>query len=180
MKHVSLIAAFALLAFNTNAQVLFEENFDGCAIPTDWSTNMVTGVDDWQFGDNGGASVDGSCMAYFDDDFIGDLAPVSLVELESPTLDLSAESAAELTLDYVFEDLGTSAFHILLWNGTSWDTAFTEVSDPGCFGWNPFCAPRIATVNISNHLSADFKFKLVYDDGEDWCGQYSDYSSRSC
>jgi hypothetical protein len=168
MKYISLIAAFALLAFNANAQVLFEENFDGCALPTDWSTNMITGVDDWQFSDNTGANVDGTCMAYFDDDVIGDLASVSLVELESPTIDLSGVSAAEMTLDYVFEDLGLSSFQILLWNGTTWDTAFTEVSDPGCFGWSPACAPRMALVNVSNYLSADFKFKLVYDDGADW------------
>ena len=168
MKHISLVLALAVLTININAQVLFEENFDGCSLPADWSTNMVTGVDDWQFGDNTGASVDETCMAYFDDDALTNTAPLSLVELESPTIDLSGVSAAELSLDYVFEDLGISSFQIHLWNGATWDIAFTEVTDPGCFGWYPGCTPRIALVNVSDYLNSDFKFKLVYDDGADW------------
>ena len=168
MKFKLLVLALGLLSFGTNAQVLFEENFDGCALPTDWSSSTVTGSDDWLFGDNTGDNVDGTCMAYFDDDAIGDLAAFSLVEIESPTIDLSGNSAAEMTFDYVFEDLGASAFHVLFWNGSSYDTVFTETTDPGCFGWSPFCGPRQAVINVSDHLNSDFKFKLVYDDGDDW------------
>ena len=70
---------------------LIIQNFDECSLPTDWTTNIVTGEDDWQFGiPNNGITMNGSCFAFFDDDAIGKDQPFSIVELKSPVFDGTA------------------------------------------------------------------------------------------
>lgn len=172
MKHFSIIAALALLAFNTNAQVLFEENFDGCALPTDWTLETTAGDTAWTFGDNAAGtpagSVDGSCMAYFHDDDYGDGTPALIIDLNSPVWDLSAQDTAELHFDYMFQTLGAS-FSVALWNGAAWDTVWTVNSNPACTGvLFPGCTAEQVSINVTDYLNADFQVKFIYDDANTW------------
>ncbi len=161
--------ALLLLAGSVSAQSVFFENFDACNAPSGWTNTATVGSTAWSFGNNAGATysgtVDGSCMAFINDDELGSGFPALVADLISPVIDLSALDTAQLKFDYIFDDIGTSYFAVALWNGADWDTVFTELTDPGCLGFFPNCGPRFASIDLSNYLIADFQAKFIYDDG---------------
>lgn len=172
MKNLFTILIAISLTLPSLAQNFFSENFDGCTLPTNWTNTAVVGDTVWVFGDNAlgtpDGNVDGTCMAYVHDDDLGSGYPAVVMDLISPVIDLSSLDTAELRFDYIFEELGASYFAVALWNGTDWDTVFTENTDPGCFGFFPTCSPRSANINITDHLIADFQMKFIFDDGNGW------------
>lgn len=172
MKNLYLIVLMVLVGLTASAQNFFLEDFNACGSPADWATTIVTGDDPWLFGDNAAGTpagtVDGTCMAYFDDDELTGAAAFSTVDLTSPIIDLSSLDTGLLQFDYIFEDLGTSFFAVALWNGTAWDTVFTENTDPGCFGFFPACGPRSASIDLTGYLNADFQANFIFDDGDGW------------
>ena len=161
-----MLAAFA------NAQNSFFEDFDACATPAGWTNTAVLGPNSWTLGNNAVAgysgTVDGSCMAFINDDELGGGAPALIADLITPSMDLSGLDTAQLKFDYVFDDIGTSYLKVALWNGTVWDTVFTEDTDPGCLGFFPGCSPRSAVIDLSDYLVADFQAKFIYNDGDGW------------
>lgn len=171
-KIYTLFTALLVASTATYAQSVFFEDFDDCALPSGWTNNAVLGDTAWVFGDNSGGepsgNVDGSCMAYIHDDDLGSAAPALVADLISPIVDLTSLDTALLQFDYVFEDISGSYFAVALWNGADWDTVFTENSDPGCFGLFPACAPRSASIDITDYLIADFRIKFIYDDNDSW------------
>jgi subtilisin-like proprotein convertase family protein len=155
-----------------SAQNIFLEDFDACELPAGWSNTSVLGDTIWTIGDNAsgtpGGSVDGSCMAFVHDDDLGSAFGAIIMDLETPVIDLSAQDTGLLQFDYIFEDIGASYFAVALWNGATWDTVFTENTDPGCMGFFPTCGPRSASIDLSGYLNADFQAKFIYDDGDGW------------
>ena len=146
---------------------LIFEDFNGCAMPTGWSTNLVGGVDDWQFGDNGGVdNIDGSCMAYFDDDFIGNAAPASWVELLSPVVDNSTGDNLQLTFDFNYNNIGADSFFVDVWNGATWDNIMLLTGDSIGF-WNGGPYPT-AVIPMAGYTNADFQVRFSYNDAGLW------------
>lgn len=147
---------------------LIYENFNGCALPAGWSNNILTGNDAWLFGDNGGVNnLDGSCMAYFDDDAIGSGAAPSWVELVSPVVDMSAGGNLELSFDYNYNHIGADSFYVEVWNGTQWDQVLLETSDNvGTWASGPPYAN--AAIPLAGYTNADFQFRFVFNDGGVW------------
>lgn len=172
MKYIYTLLVALVAVTGANAQNFFFEDFDGCSIPTDWTNTAVVGDTAWVFGDNSAGSpagsVDGTCMAYVHDDDLGSGYPAVVADLVSPVIDLTTLDTALLQFDYIFEDLGASFFAVALWNGSDWDTVFTETTDPGCFGFFPDCGPRSASISIEDYLIADFQMKFIFDDGNAW------------
>lgn len=172
MKNLYIVIALVFAASVTSAQNFFFESFDDCELPTNWTNTAVVGDTVWAFGDNTlgspAGNVDGTCMAYVHDDDLGSGYPAVVMDLVTPVIDLSSLDTALLQFDYVFEDLGSSYFAVALWNGSDWDTVFTENSDPGCFGFFPTCSPRSANIDLSGYLNADFQVKFIFDDGAGW------------
>lgn len=154
----------------SSAQNIISENFDACGLPTDWENMAVAGPNTWLFANDApaGGSVDGTCFAYIDDDFLGSGAPALIADLITPTYDLSAYGNAEFRFDYIFEDIAESFFTVSFWNGTSWDVVWTENTDPGCFGFYPDCSPRQAAIPLAGYLNADFRAKFTYNDNNSW------------
>ncbi len=92
-------------------ETILIENFDGCELPTGWTSEILKGEHDWQFGqvtnDNStNQSMNGSCFAYFDDDGIGGDAPFSTVELRSPVFDGSQFAEFILKFDIILRKAG--------------------------------------------------------------------------
>lgn len=149
------------------ATTLIYENFNSCTAPAGWTNNLITGVDPWLFGDNGGNNIDGSCMAYFDDDAIGSAAPDSWVELLSPVVDMSAGGNLELAFDYNYNWIGADSFYVEVWNGTAWDQVLLETSDnTGTWASGPPYAN--ASIPLAGYTNADFQVRFVYNDGGVW------------
>ena len=89
---------------------LLLENFDACAKPAGWVTQILKGVNDWTFGlslngsyKNYAASLNGTCFALFDDDIIGANAAPSKLRLTSPTFDGTRFANVFLDFDMNFK-----------------------------------------------------------------------------
>jgi hypothetical protein len=152
----------------TNAQTaVYSENFNGCALPTGWTTVITSGVNDWVFGDNTGSNIDGSCMAYFDDDAIGSGAAFSTVELYSPFYDMSAQTTASVVFDYNFLALGNSFFAVDIWdkNTSSWVNILNQTTT-NCGFWG--CVYPDIQQDITSYLSDSVQMRFTYDDGDTW------------
>jgi len=169
MRQLLLIALCVLVGSSlSNAQTaVYSENFNGCALPTGWTTVISSGVDDWQFGANGGGNIDGTCMAYFDDDAIGSGAAFSTVELYSPFYDMTAQNTASIVFDYNLRALGTSFFAVDIWdkNTTSWVNIVNETTN-NCGVWG--CAYPDVQQDITAYLSDSVQVRFTYDDGDTW------------
>ena len=171
MKKILFTSILGISTLFAQGQNINVQNFDGCALPSNWAANAVTGTNTWQFGaasNYDGGSIDGSCYAFLDDDALGSGGAALVADLVTPVMDLSTYSNAEMRFDYIFEDLGGSSLSVSFWNGTSWDVVWTEVSDPGCFGFYPDCSPRQAVISLAGYLTADFQAKITYNDDNSW------------
>lgn len=174
MRHIYLTAALLIAAFCANAQTFFIEDFDNCAAPDGWTADIVAGPANWAFTENAGpnnlaptGNIDGSCMAFFDDDVLTSAADPSIVDLTSPVINLSTLDTAVLRFDYVYRQIGTQSFEVALWNGADWDTVFvaTANTEP-CTDFT--CDATNEVIDLSGYLNADFRVKFIYNDGAGW------------
>ena len=148
------------------------ETFNGCEKPAGWETQILSGVDDWKFGLitegaalSNGNSMDGSCFAFFDDDFLGQSAPYSTVRLMSPWFD--GTEFGQFTLDfdlilrYFSEKLAVFVEHD---NGTEYLVA-ESTGDVG----GPYFSNYVHTVlDLSPYKSQQMRVVFQFDDGQDW------------
>jgi hypothetical protein len=148
------------------------ESFNGCAKPQGWETQVLTGIDDWKFGVitegaalGGSNSMDGTCFAYFDDDFIGQSAPFSIVRLVTPWFDGSQYSQFTLEFDailrYHSEKLAAIVQHV---NGQEFIVAESQGSIGGPF----FNQYQHIQLDLSPYRSSQMRVIFEYDDGHDW------------
>jgi hypothetical protein len=137
------------------------ENFDGClgSAPAGWSTNVASGSDDWVFNSTtfAGNTIDGTCMASFDDDAGG--AYDNTVELYSPVVDMSSYATGSLAYDYFHEDyIGSGSLTVEVYDGSVWQQVFFETND----------ASGSRTEDITAHMNVSFQVRWIYDDDDDW------------
>ncbi|HMX41911.1 MAG TPA: hypothetical protein PKD78_16355, partial [Saprospiraceae bacterium] len=149
------------------------ESFNACALPQGWSTEMVSGEDDWNFGTIdttsqaywGGTSMDGSCFAFFDDDRLGEFAPFSTVRLNTPWFDGTQYSKYTLSLDailrYYKEKLS------VLVEEENGETHLIRESE-GDVGGPQFPQYLHVDLDLSQHRYAKMRVVFEYSDGNDW------------
>lgn len=148
------------------------EPFNSCEKPTGWETEVLTGVDDWQFGviDTGKAlagasSMDGSCFVYFDDDIIGTDAPFSTVRLKSPWFDGSDYSQFTLAFDAILRYY-TEKLAVLVEHGDGSQYVVSESS--GDIGGPYFQDYQSLVLDLTPYRSAQMRVVFEYDDGDTW------------
>lgn len=148
------------------------ESFNGCEKPAGWETQIVTGVDDWKFGVitggaalGGGNSMNGSCFAFFDDDFLGQDTPFSVVRLITPWFDGTQHGQFNLEFDlilrYVTEKIGVYVQH---GNGEE----FLVRESEGDVGGPYFPNDVHVQLDLSPYRSQQMRVVFEYDDGKDW------------
>lgn len=106
----------------TGTNVLTEA-FNNCAQPAGWTTEILTGNNNWSFGlvpfgssaYYGGTSMDGSCFAFFDDNKAGENAPPSKIRLLSPWFSGTEFFRYELAFDLIMRYSG-DAFQVFVEN----------------------------------------------------------------
>ncbi|MEM8907224.1 MAG: SprB repeat-containing protein, partial [Bacteroidota bacterium] len=155
-----------------NASNLIAESFNDCTLPPGWTTEVVSGNADWQFGlvnnDNAGTNVsmNGSCFAYFDDDELGQAAPFSTVRLYSPVIDGSIYSNYTLDLDVIFRRIADlENFRIGVFDGTELKTVESFFAE---YGGPQFDQYRNLQIDLSLYRSEQMQLVFEYDDGDDW------------
>ncbi len=150
---------------------IIKEQFNDCALPDGWSTNVLEGQDDWQFGevDNSKANastMDGSCFAYFDDDGLGADAPFSTAELFSPVFDGSTFANFHAEFDLIFRPYtDIENVTVLIFDGTDY-TIVKEFSDP--VGGEHFNVYESINLDLSTYRSNSMQLVFRYDDGNNY------------
>ena len=148
------------------------EAFNGCTKPAGWETEIVSGVDDWKFGLitegkalSGGNSMDGTCFAFFDDDFLGQTAPFSTVRLLSPWFDGSQfgqfTASFDVILRYYAERIALIVQHA---NGDE----FLVVESQGDVAGPYFSNYAQVEYDLSAFRSQQMRILFQYTDGQNW------------
>lgn len=150
------------------------ETFNDCSMPAGWSTQILTGEHDWQFGlanndsTNGETSMNGTCFAYFDDDVLSDSVPYSRVRLVSPVMDVSEFANTYLDLDVIlrrYTDLDHLAIGVIDENTGESQIVNTYYSDLGGPQFYDYIHEQ---VDLSAYRSTQLRVFFQYDDGNDW------------
>ncbi len=150
--------------------VLLAETFNDCTMPAGWSVQHPQGVDDWQFGIAQNAnlsaseqSINGSCMAFFDDDALGADADPSIALLYSPWLDLEGFAEIELNLDFIFRRAIIDE-HLTIYLDDGQDFKLVEVytTDQGGYGFDEHIN---RSFDLSGLRSASARLAFEYGDG---------------
>ncbi len=152
--------------------VIQAENFDACTLPAGWTNNALgTPGAEWQFGPSAGGastpagSIDGTCMAYFDDDAF-DQDGGEIAQLISPPIDLTNFQNIDLEFDYNFWVYTFSTFSVDVFDGTTWVNVLTE-STFACGPWGS-CTPPHAIIPIDAYINQNFQVRFTYDDFGSW------------
>lgn len=148
------------------------ETFNGCGLPSGWSTVAVTGSDVWAFGtdsDRSPSSINGSCMAFFNDDAVG-FVYNNTATLESPAVDVTSYGGVYLVLDHVFRQYSATApdyYSIEVFDGASYQTIFTTDQSYNN-GSVEYTGAVRDTFDLSPYINANLKIRFTFDDGDDW------------
>jgi len=196
--------SFSFDAPSADCSVSIVENFDNCTLPSGWtaaSTNIYSwnGGDplvqyEWKFDDatryfanyddQSNASslktIDGTCMAFMDDDIINHDLYTGVVTLTTDNYDVSGVDELRLKFDYnfhPFEDGGkgenSSYFEVEVYNGSSWTRVlYDDNSDCSWFDvWGTSCITA-ADIDVTAHINAEFSIRFIYSDGNNakWAG----------
>jgi hypothetical protein len=87
---------------NETGEIILGQTFNDCAKPADWQTEIVNGLDDWQFGVfTDGRTMDGTCFTYFNDDALGENRPLSKIRLFSPVFKGETFGSYKLIYDFI-------------------------------------------------------------------------------
>lgn len=151
---------------------VMKEAFNDCSKPADWSTEVLTGDNDWQFGYTinpkttyAGASMDGTCMAFFDDDILGDSAAYSAVRLYSPWFDGTQYGNFELNFDVIMRYYQEKfALYVQHGDGSEYPVEETAAD----IGGPNFPDYVHKTIDISPFRSQQMRLIFQYDDGQNW------------
>lgn len=153
---------------------LILENFEACTSPAGWSTQIMQGDNDWQFGriDNpeawAGNSLNGSCFAFFDDDIIGEEAPPSVVRLISPVFDGATFANYELVFDVLYRQaVEQEAFSIGVIDPMSGEERVVKTYTAS-LGDEQLPTYVQEKVSLTAFRSAQMQFFFQYDDGGAW------------
>lgn len=151
---------------------LAQANFDDCSLPTGWTTNIIEGTNDWLFErpppDYGG-DINGTCMAYFNDDVLGDNV-LATVQLQSPTFSTIPYATITLDLDVHFTDADgaelNDALRILAFDGNTYQTVFS-FQDQHYTDWGIQNFTH-STFDLSPYRNPNFHVIIEYTDGGGW------------
>lgn len=153
-------------------QNIVKETFNGCEKPAGWETQIVTGNDNWLFGYEtnpkttyAGTSMDGTCMAFFDDDLLGAAAPYSTVRLMSPWFDGAQFGRFELSFDIIMRYY-SEKISILVQHGDGTEYLVREAEFD--IGGPHFPNYVRSYLDLSPYRSQQMRVIFEYDDGQDY------------
>ncbi len=147
---------------------ILAENFNDCALPNGWTSTIETGDFAWEFGTDTiwNYSMNGSCMAYFNDDKVGEFADPSRISLTSPSFDGTQNASVFLEVDAHILNYNVSSLSIGLMSAGNFSIIHSVAGIPG--EWYPYSIYDEIMVDISAYRSTDMQVVFIYDDGSDW------------
>lgn len=177
MKPNLLITIGILFVGTLSAQIThINEDFSGAGTPQGWSNTAISGNLSWSFGSNGSTStsgnnnLNGSSMAFFDDDGAAGSQLNNTVELKTPVFDNSNAQTSTLSFLYNFREMGNVAdqFKVEVYDGQNWNIVLAQTSSNcgnwiSCFGNYPQ-----VSIDISAYKNVNCQVRFIYQDGNDW------------
>ncbi len=173
---------------DSDCNIQFVEQFDNCQLPIGWTiNNVIDTAFNWKFGGSvrpstnyPSGTINGTCMAYFDDDL--SINSTGILVLESPTYNLNNYENLQLKFNYDFHsfsgglkpsphDYNNSSFKVEAWDGNGWNNVFTHQGADNCL-FNQFwsCPPPQVVVNLDPYKNAALKIRFIYNDDGKWAG----------
>ncbi|MAY83424.1 MAG: hypothetical protein CMP59_04750 [Flavobacteriales bacterium] len=155
-----------------------DEDFNTSSLPTAWTSKIISGNTNWSFSidasttDPGNNNIDGTSLAFFDDDALGASNTNNTVELLSPVFNNSNDSIILLEFDYNFRAFNgvSDSFLIDVFDGSQWQNVLIIASDD-CGRWGSILCnagfPH-ASINISAFKNTNCQIRFRYTDGNDW------------
>lgn len=144
--------------------IVMGETFNGCSKPADWQTEIVNGIDDWQFGIfHDGKTMDGTCFTFFNDDILGKDRPLSKIRLYSPFFKGDEYGRYTLVYDLIFRTYEPSEYlQVYVDNGREWIPIKTYNGDVGGPNINEIVRE---TVDLSPYRNENIRLIWEYNDG---------------
>ena len=107
--------------FEVSRNIMIEK-FDDCVLPAGWQNNIISGDYGWFFGNDTiwTTTMNGSCMAYFNDDNLGENAAPSNISLISPAFDATQYGNIILETDIHFISYANVPLSVLVFDGETW------------------------------------------------------------
>lgn len=178
-KYILSVVTILFIGFNATSQnIHVQEDFNGAALPTNWTNTAASGSTTWSFGTDGSTTqagvnnIDGTAMAYFDDDGLGSGATNNTVHLITPSFNNALAVNTTLQFDYNFREFAgpLDSFIVSVFDGTNWIDVFSR-STNDCGNWLGACANNFPTavVDITPYKNANCQVRFTYFDGNDWC-----------
>ena len=175
-KHILPFVIFIACGLQAIAQNYHvNEDFNAAALPAGWSNNAVSGTQVWSFGIDGAnlhagnQNLDGTNMAYFDDDSYGSSSNNNTVELLTPTFDNSTSTQTYLEFDYNFRQLNTinDSFYVEVYDGSNWNRVLSLGSDDcGNYMHSQCNVIPHAVIDISAYNSTASQVRFIYSDDD--------------
>ncbi len=167
-KLLIFASLFLVWVAGASAQTIYlSENFDAGVLPSGWS-NTAGGSTSavWSFGNNGGNNINGTSMAFWDDDAAGWGSFGDRPVLTTPIINLGSATTPLLEFTYNFRSWGGSYLTVEVYNGSSWQQVlYVDYDD--CGDW--FCTPKPkVSIDVSSYKNANFRVRFIYDDDNDW------------
>lgn len=144
--------------------IVLGQTFNDCAKPVDWQTEIVNGIDDWQFGIfHDGKTMDGTCFTFFNDDILGKDRPLSKVRLYSPFFKGDEYGQYTLVYDFIFRTYEPSEYlQLYVDNGKEWIPVKTYNGDIGGPNINEIVREII---DLSPYRNENIRLIWEYNDG---------------
>lgn len=153
-------------AIMAQSVTLSAQDFNACSLNGGWYTYIETGSHDWQIGAHYTGTIDGSCMAYFDDDAIGQNADPSRLMLVSPTFDATQKATITLDFDLSYRFFQNDYFAIVVFDGNDYQIVdFFTQSNVGGESMSEF---EHLTYDLSVYRNPDMHVVFLYDDTSTW------------
>ena len=150
------------------------EAFDDCVKPAGWTTEMLAGPNDWNFGRippgssafYDGNSMDGSCFVFFDDNALGEFAPGATIRLNSPWFDGTAFYQYVLNFDMILRYGGKEQMTVYLQTGPGAEQMLfqSEGQVAGPF----FPSYKQFAYDLTPYRSDQMRIVFEYTDGNNW------------
>jgi len=139
----------------------FAEDFDDTTIPDGWSTEVLIGSADWEFGSNMPIGPQfSSGAAIFNDDAAGS-GNVNASRLISPVYNITGAAVAELSFDYANQEfVGDGTLQVEVFDGSAWqEVLFVDIDlDP----------IQTANIDLLPYANSNLQVRFNYDDEGGW------------
>ena len=128
LNSLSILLVLLLMTNFLSAQtLLYSEDFNNCALPTDWAVNVIGNPNpEWYVGmpqnpNSDGSTIDGTCMLIIDDDATGNNTPPFTLQLDSPSFDGLGYESLEFSIDVHFRNVAETSFKIYAFDGANYN-----------------------------------------------------------